>query len=141
MIYQLPKNENFRNDRANHLTMSTNTKICYKAFVGCVDTDCKFAHSIHECKSEIEYAMKGVRFHLPKNDCIVAFLPKMIVRFDEDEEEEEEEKQSISLSQIDAIYQIPEYQQSYVNWLASKWVEAQEVRINHMVEEYNTLTV
>ena len=121
--------------------MSTNTKLCYKAFVGCVDIDCTFAHSVQECKSEMEYAMKGVRFHLPKNECIIAFLPRMIVRFDEEEEEEEkeEEKQSISLSQIDAIYEKKEYQQLYVDWLASKWMEAQEVRINHMVQEYNTL--
>ena len=38
--------------------MSTNTKMCYKAFVGCLDGQCKFAHSVQECKSEITYAMK-----------------------------------------------------------------------------------
>ena len=122
--------------------MSTNTKMCYKSFVGCLDEKCKFAHSVQECKSEINYAMKGVRFHLPKNECIIQFLPKMVIRFDqeeddddEEEEDKKEEKQSISLSQIDAIYQSKEYQEAYVSWLTQKWVEAQEVRMNHLLQE------
>ena len=117
--------------------MSTQTKMCFKAFVGCFDTDCKFAHSIQECKSEINYSMKGVRFHLPKNDCIIPFLPKLIIRFDEDgeEEEAEEEKQSISLSQIDAIYQNKEYQEAYISWLTQQWFKAQDARMAHLLQE------
>lgn len=114
--------------------MSTCTKMCFKAFVGCFDTNCKFAHSIQECKSEINYSMKSVRFHLPTNDCIIPFLPKLIIRFDE-EEDEDEEKQSISLSQIDAIYQNKEYQEAYISWLTQKWFEAQESRMVHLLQE------
>ena len=64
----------------------------------------------------------------------------MVIRFDQEEEDEEDEdkkdeKQSISLSQIDAIYQSKEYQEAYVSWLTQKWFEAQEARMIHLIEE------
>jgi hypothetical protein len=140
-------------------TSSFNTKMCYKAYVGCFNTDCTYAHAEHECRKGFEFARQGVRFLYPKNDFLHRLLPSLIVRFDEEEDEEDEvdekkekveraavaaiaaPKTYISLSQIDAIIYTDEYQAYEKIWLKYNMMEAASQRLWHMIREYASLTM
>jgi cytoskeletal protein RodZ len=75
--------------------------MCYKAYVGCFNTDCTYAHAEHECRKGFEFACQGVRFLYPKNDFLHRLLPSLIVRFDEEEEEDEEEEVDEKNEEVD----------------------------------------
>ena len=144
------------------------TKMCSRLYVGCFNTFCNYAHSETERVTSAEYAYKNVRFIQPKIEFYPG--PAFVIEFEEEEEEEEvevkvelkvvaeevkvevkvvaeEEKvkevkkpSSISLSEIDAYFSMPEYQLYRKLWLKSKYDQALEQRLVHLAKEYYYLT-
>ena len=121
------------------------SKMCRRAYVGCFNIDCNFAHSEIECTTPLSYAMEGVRFVEPRDDVLDTFLPRFIVRFDDedDDEEEEEEKpgSTMSLSQLTAIQESEEYKKTQEAYLPMRMKQASRQRLFHMVREYGKLTM
>ena len=131
------------------------TKMCSRLYVGCFNTFCNYAHSETERVTSAEYAYKNVRFIQPKIEFYPG--PAFVIELEEEEEEvevkvevkvvAEEEKvkevkkpSSISLSEIDAYFSMPEYQLYRKLWLKSKYDQALEQRLVHLAKEYYYLT-
>lgn len=116
------------------------TKMCRYAYIGCSNLECNYAHSIDECKYGVEYALKGVQFIEPL-DVLDAFLPRFIVRFDDDDEEVDTPMSTMSLSQIDAIQQTELYQQTQKEYLSIRLQQLSKQRLWNQVREYIKLTM
>lgn len=116
------------------------TKMCRYAYMGCPNLECNYAHSIDECKYGVEYALKGVQFIEPL-DVLDAFLPRFIVRFDDDDEEDDTPMSTMSLSQIDAIQQSDLYQQAQKEYLSNRLQQLSKQRLWNQVREYIKLTM
>jgi len=116
--------------------------MCRRAYVGCFNIDCNFAHSEIECTTSPSYAKDGVRFVEP-SDVLDTFLPRFIVRFDDDDDEEEETNPSstMSLSQLTVIQESEEYKKTQEAYLPMRMKQAARQRLFHMVREYNKLTM
>ena len=115
------------------------SKMCRRAYVGCFNIDCNFAHSEIECTTSPSYAKDGVRFVQP-SDVLDTFLPRFIVRFDEDDEDETPSS-TMSLSQLTAIQESEEYKKTQEAYLPIRMKQAARQRLFHMVREYNKLTM
>jgi hypothetical protein len=123
-----------------HATMNVKphhfTKFCKFAFVGCSNLSCNYAHSATECRSSIDYATKDVPF-LEPTEMLDAFLPRFIVKFNDDDDDQDEVMPSISLSQIDAIQKSDEYHQVRSLYLPQRMNQLASQRIFDMVREYS----
>lgn len=117
------------------------TKMCRYAYVGCFHIDCNFAHSHKECRFGVEYATKGVSFVEPMH-VLDEFLPRFIVRFnDDDEEDEDKVPSSMSLSQIAAIQASDEYKKKQETYLPIRLQQMADQRMWHLVREFTRLTM
>jgi hypothetical protein len=117
------------------------TKMCRYVYTGCSNLECNYAHTIEECKHGIEYAMKGVDFVEPL-DVLDTFLPRFIVRFDDDEDDDTPTPMStMSLSQIDSIQQSEVYKQTQKEYLSIRLQQLSKQRLWNQVREYIKLTM
>lgn len=117
------------------------TKMCRYAYVGCFHIDCNFAHSHKECRFGVAYATKDVAFVEPMQ-VLDEFLPRFIVRFnDDDEDDEEEVPSSMSLSQIAAIQASDEYKTKQETYLPTRLQQMADQRMWHLVREFTRLTM
>ena len=115
------------------------TKMCRRAFVGCFNIDCNYAHDFNECKSDVDYAVAGVDF-VESFVVLDSFLPRFIVRFNDDEDDETSPS-TMSLSQIAAIQESEEYKKTQEAYLPFRLNQVARQRVFHMVREYAKLTM